>query len=61
MICLHIFEDDVFMRKQLLGYYGSLGSDNLEINNNIYKIKASNAINVVNQFSYEMDNLSIVT
>ena len=33
MICLHTFEDDAFMWKQLLCFCGSQGIDNLKINN----------------------------
>ena len=41
MICLHFFEDDVFMWNELLSYCGPLGSDDL-ISNNIYKTKGFN-------------------
>ena len=51
MICLHTFEDDVPMWKELVCYCGSLGIHNLDINNKLIKIKASNAIDVVKQFS----------
>ena len=37
MICLHTFEDDIYIWKRLLRCCGSLGSDDLKINNNIYK------------------------
>ena len=40
MICLHTFEDDVFMWKDLLCYCGSLGIDNLDINNGTHRNKS---------------------
>ena len=33
MMCLHTFEDDFFVWKELLCYCSSQGIDNLEINN----------------------------
>ena len=42
MICLHTFEDDLCLWKELVCYCGSLGFDNLEITNKTQKF-ASNA------------------
>ena len=40
MICLHTFDDDVFVWKELLHQCGNPGTDNLEINiksNEVFK------------------------